>query len=75
MFPGEHVTAVDDGKAYLERYGKDPKSKGWYSFVIEPLESQHWPDSLILSPMVREKANLERSCGRTSRMDAGYGTN
>src|ERR1700734_534028 len=30
--PGEHDTSVDDGKAYLERYGKDPKGKGWYSF-------------------------------------------
>ncbi len=30
--PGEHDTSVDDGKLYLERYGKDTKGNGWYSF-------------------------------------------
>jgi 3',5'-cyclic-AMP phosphodiesterase len=30
--PGEHDTSVDDGKAYLERYGKATKGNGWYSF-------------------------------------------
>ncbi len=30
--PGEHDTSVDDGKAYLERNGKDTKGQGWYSF-------------------------------------------
>lgn len=30
--PGEHDTATDDGKAYLERYGKNTKGSGWYSF-------------------------------------------
>jgi 3',5'-cyclic AMP phosphodiesterase CpdA len=30
--PGEHDTSVDDGKQYLDRYGKDTKGKGWYSF-------------------------------------------
>ena len=30
--PGEHDTSVDDGKAYLDRYGKNTKGKGWYSF-------------------------------------------
>ncbi|HYK35530.1 metallophosphoesterase [Alloacidobacterium sp.] len=30
--PGEHDTAVDDGKLYLERYGKDAAGNGWYSF-------------------------------------------
>jgi len=30
--PGEHDTAVDDGKLFLERYGKDTKGNGWYSF-------------------------------------------
>ncbi|HWY69364.1 MAG TPA: metallophosphoesterase [Terriglobales bacterium] len=29
--PGEHDTSVDDGKQYLDRYGKDTKGKGWYS--------------------------------------------
>ena len=30
--PGEHDTSVDDGKQYLERYGKARKGRGWYSF-------------------------------------------
>jgi 3',5'-cyclic AMP phosphodiesterase CpdA len=30
--PGEHDTAADDGKLYLERYGKNTKGNGWYSF-------------------------------------------
>jgi 3',5'-cyclic AMP phosphodiesterase CpdA len=30
--PGEHDTSVDDGKLYLERYGKGTKGQGWYSF-------------------------------------------
>ncbi len=30
--PGEHDTSADDGKAYLERYGKGTKGSGWYSF-------------------------------------------
>ena len=30
--PGEHDTSVDDGKLYLERYGKSAKGRGWYSF-------------------------------------------
>jgi Icc protein len=30
--PGEHDTSADDGKAYLERYGKNTKGRGWYSF-------------------------------------------
>jgi len=30
--PGEHDTSVDDGKLYLERYGKNSKGRGWYSF-------------------------------------------
>ena len=30
--PGEHDTAMDDGKAYLQRYGKGTKGRGWYSF-------------------------------------------
>jgi 3',5'-cyclic AMP phosphodiesterase CpdA len=29
--PGEHDTSVDDGKLYMERYGKDTKGRGWYS--------------------------------------------
>jgi Icc protein len=30
--PGEHDTSVDDGKLYLERYGKGTTGNGWYSF-------------------------------------------
>jgi Icc protein len=30
--PGEHDTSTDDGKLYLERYGKETKGSGWYSF-------------------------------------------
>jgi len=31
--PGEHdVADADNGKAYLERYGKNTHGKGWYSF-------------------------------------------
>jgi Icc protein len=30
--PGEHDTAADDGKAYLEHYGKNTEGLGWYSF-------------------------------------------
>jgi Icc protein len=30
--PGEHDTSVDDGKLYLERYGKNTTGRGWYSF-------------------------------------------
>jgi Icc protein len=30
--PGEHDTSIDQGKAYLQRYGKNAKGRGWYSF-------------------------------------------
>jgi 3',5'-cyclic AMP phosphodiesterase CpdA len=30
--PGEHDMLSDDGKQYLERYGKDATGGGWYSF-------------------------------------------
>jgi len=30
--PGEHDTSVDDGKMYLERYAKNTRGSGWYSF-------------------------------------------
>jgi 3',5'-cyclic-AMP phosphodiesterase len=29
--PGEHDTSIDDGKQYLERYGKGTQGRGWYS--------------------------------------------
>ncbi|HTC93932.1 MAG TPA: metallophosphoesterase [Terriglobales bacterium] len=30
--PGEHDVLGDDGKQYMERYGKQAKGGGWYSF-------------------------------------------
>jgi len=30
--PGEHDVFTDDGKRYLERYGKDAQGGGWHSF-------------------------------------------
>ena len=30
--PGEHDVLEDDGKQYLQRYGKNAKGAGWYSF-------------------------------------------
>ena len=30
--PGEHDTSADDGQQYLERYGKNTRGRGWYSF-------------------------------------------
>src|SRR6266581_566203 len=30
--PGEHEVLNDDGKQFLERYGKGSKGGGWYSF-------------------------------------------
>src|SRR5882762_6763250 len=30
--PGEHDVLNDDGKQFLERYGKGSKGGGWYSF-------------------------------------------
>src|SRR5271167_1113891 len=30
--PGEHDVLNDDGKQYLERYGKQAQGQGWYSF-------------------------------------------
>jgi len=30
--PGEHDTAVDDGKLYLSLFGKGTQGSGWYSF-------------------------------------------
>lgn len=31
--PGEHDTAIDDGAAYHERFGKGTTGRGWYSFT------------------------------------------
>ena len=33
--PGEHDVLGDNGKGYLERYGKDTKGSGWFSFDLK----------------------------------------
>jgi 3',5'-cyclic-AMP phosphodiesterase len=33
--PGEHDVLNDNGKQYLDRYGKDTRGTGWYSFDIQ----------------------------------------
>lgn len=33
--PGEHDVFTDDGKAYLERYGKGTRGTGWHSFEFK----------------------------------------
>ena len=33
--PGEHDVLEDNGKQYLERYGKNTKGAGWYSFDVK----------------------------------------
>jgi 3',5'-cyclic-AMP phosphodiesterase len=30
--PGEHDTSMDDGKQYMERYGRNAKGRGWFSY-------------------------------------------
>jgi 3',5'-cyclic AMP phosphodiesterase CpdA len=30
--PGEHDTSIDDGKQYMERYGRTARGRGWFSF-------------------------------------------
>jgi Icc protein len=30
--PGEHDVLTDDGQQYLDRFGRETKGKGWYSF-------------------------------------------
>ena len=32
FLPGEHDVLTDNGKAYLDRYGKGTKGDGWFSF-------------------------------------------
>jgi Icc protein len=32
LVPGEHDVLEEDGRQYLERYGKNTKGAGWYSF-------------------------------------------
>ncbi len=33
--PGEHDVLGDNGKSYLERYGKETKGSGWFSFDMK----------------------------------------
>jgi 3',5'-cyclic AMP phosphodiesterase CpdA len=33
--PGEHDVFSDDGKRFLERYGKDTRGTGWHSFDVK----------------------------------------
>jgi len=40
--PGEHDTSVDDGKLYLDRYGKGSRGSGWYSFDHKVFTSSDW---------------------------------
>jgi 3',5'-cyclic-AMP phosphodiesterase len=43
--PGEHDTSVDDGKMYMERYGKQAKGRGWYSFNHKDVHFVGYPMS------------------------------
>jgi hypothetical protein len=80
--PGEHdVIDEENGKAYLDRYGKNTKGTGWYSFDA-PSKMQDGKDAMTrhrrfqkprLSPPVHpvlDKANprhknTPRVCGAT----------
>jgi 3',5'-cyclic-AMP phosphodiesterase len=51
--PGEHDTSIDDGKLYLERYGKalGAKGKGWYSFTYKDIHFVGLNNSAVLEGM------------------------
>jgi len=40
--PGEHDVLDDNGKSYLERYGKSAQGSGWYSFDKKGCTSSAW---------------------------------
>jgi Predicted phosphohydrolases len=42
LVPGEHDVLNDDGKSYLERYGKNAKGAGWYSLTRKACISSDW---------------------------------
>jgi 3',5'-cyclic-AMP phosphodiesterase len=42
LVPGEHDVLNDDGKQFLERYGKGSKGAGWYSFEKRACTSSAW---------------------------------
>jgi 3',5'-cyclic AMP phosphodiesterase CpdA len=51
--PGEHDTSVDDGKLYLERYGKalGAEGRGWYSFNHKDVHFVGLNNSAVLEGM------------------------
>ena len=51
--PGEHDTSIDDGKQYLERYGKTlgTKGAGWYSFNHKDVHFVGLNNSTVLEGM------------------------
>lgn len=51
--PGEHDTSIDDGKLYLERYGKSlgAKGTGWYSFNHKDIHFVGLNNSAVLEGM------------------------
>jgi 3',5'-cyclic AMP phosphodiesterase CpdA len=51
--PGEHDTSIDDGKQYLERYGRalGAKGSGWYSFDHKDVHFVGLNNSVVLEGM------------------------
>jgi 3',5'-cyclic-AMP phosphodiesterase len=51
--PGEHDTSIDDGKLYLERYGKavGAKGNGWYSFTHKDIHFVGLNNTAVLEGM------------------------
>ena len=51
--PGEHDTSIDDGKQYLDRYGKalGAKGTGWYSFNHKDVHFVGLNNSAVLEGM------------------------
>jgi 3',5'-cyclic AMP phosphodiesterase CpdA len=51
--PGEHDTSIDDGKLYLDRYGKvtSAKGSGWYSFNHKDVHFVGLNNSAVLEGM------------------------
>jgi len=51
--PGEHDTSIDDGKLYLERYGRSmgAKGNGWYSFNHKDVHFVGLNNSVVLEGM------------------------
>jgi len=49
--PGEHDTSIDDGKMYRERFGKNTKGSGWYSFNHKDVHFVGLNNSAVLEGM------------------------